>query len=91
MGVGLDDQPHHHPLPQAREREAMKIIPSFLRRLLGLDWIVVETGWPFPKGYGTYHPRKNAVLDTGLFSREEAQRLCDELNARPSKGVPDAK
>lgn len=43
------------------------------------SWRVVESGWPYPDGYATYHPASKTILDTGI-SREEAERRVRELN-----------
>jgi hypothetical protein len=53
-------------------------------RAIGLDrWEVRQTIWPYPDGWGTYNPFTRTVLDTGLSTKEEAQRRCDEMNNAP--------
>jgi hypothetical protein len=45
-------------------------------------WGVARTIWPYAEGYGTYCVRCGMVLDTGLESKEYAQRIADELNEK---------
>jgi hypothetical protein len=50
--------------------------------IMGRDWVVARTIWPFPDGWGTYNPKTHTIMDTGL-SKEEAQARCDALNSSP--------
>jgi hypothetical protein len=52
---------------------------SWWGQLIHGRWVVRRTIWPYRDGWGTYCPRKNMVLDTGL-SKERATELCKELN-----------
>ena len=47
------------------------------------DWEARKCLWPYPEGYATYNKRTRTILDTGL-TKEQAERICDELNARRS-------
>jgi hypothetical protein len=52
-----------------------------IKKLLAPKWEVRRTIWPYPEGYGVYCPATSTILDTGL-SKEQAQKIVDELNAR---------
>lgn len=62
----------------------MKRLTYYIKRLLGLAWVVRRCGFPYKSGYATYLPHKRMVLDTGL-TKEHAQLLCDELNGLGAK------
>lgn len=56
------------------------------RSLMKSGWEVLPTLWPYPEGWGTWHPATRTVLDTGL-SRDEAIRRGLELNGGKSVKV----
>jgi len=53
--------------------------------IAGRQWIIARTIWPYPDGWGTYHPSTETIMDTGL-SKEEAQKRCDALNSSDTQG-----
>jgi hypothetical protein len=55
------------------------LIKMLFRIVVKGRWKVVRTGWPLREGYGTYHPRKRTLLDSGL-SLEQAKHECALLN-----------
>ena len=54
---------------------------GLLKSIIGDVWEVRRCLFPYPEGYATYNPYKRTILDTGL-TKEEAQRICDELNGK---------
>jgi hypothetical protein len=72
--AGLQTKPARY-LQIAEEIVRMKL----LDRIRYGKWKVCRTGWPYNEGYGSYLPRRNMLLDSGL-TKERAQLACDELN-----------
>lgn len=50
-----------------------------LRFICRKSWVVRKCGFPLKEGYGVYNRDTRTILDTGL-TREEAQKICDDLN-----------
>lgn len=47
-------------------------------------WEVWRTIWPYPEGWGVYHPATRTLLDSGL-EKNAAQEIADDLNKRRVK------
>jgi hypothetical protein len=57
------------------------LIDRFKKKLSDGRWEVIRTIWPYKEGWGVVNKTTRTISDTGLPTKEAAQKIADSMNA----------